>query len=188
MNQILSIGTTIKCEKLFYKSFQKTFGKSVTKYAPGMFVQILRRKAENAGGQVIEFSTYDTKLSQTCHHCHAVKKKPLSERWLRCPCGIEAQRDLYSAFLALHVHSGVIDISQASSAWASAEPLLKQALSRLEQTAIGKQRFACFGLDQRQSCSPVEDGSTTSEVRNAVPENNLRESFEELDCLAIRIP
>ncbi len=188
VNQILSIGTTIKCEKLSYKAFQRAFGKSVTKYAPGMFMQILRRKAENAGGRVIEFSTYDTKLSQTCHRCGAIKKKPLSERWHRCPCGIEAQRDLYSAFLALHVHNEILDKPQANLAWAGAEPLLKQALSRLKQTAIGKQRLACFGLDQRQSCSPVEGGSADSEVRNVVPGSNLRESFEELVCLAIRTP
>ena len=188
VNQILSIGTTVKCEKLSYKSFQKAFGKSVTKYAPGMFVQILRRKAENAGGRVIEFSTYGTKLSQTCHQCHAVKKKPLSERWHRCPCGIEAQRDLYSAFLALYIDNEVLDKSQAISAWASAEPLLKQALSRLEQTAIGKQRLACFGLDQRQSRLPVESGSAARKVRNVVPGSDLGESSEELDCLAIRTP
>ena len=188
VNHILSLGTTVKCEKLSYQSFQKIFGKSVTKYAPGMFMQILRRKAENAGGQVIEFSTYDTKLSQTCHQCDRVKKKPLSERWHRCPCGIEAQRDLYSAFLALHVDNKVLDRSQAQLAWASAGSLLKQAVSRLEQTAIGKQRLACFGLGQRQSRLPVEDGSTSSEVRNVVPGRNLGESFEELDCLAIRTP
>jgi len=188
-NQVLALANTIHCEKLSYKSFQKTFGKSVTKYAPGMFLQILRRKAENAGGQVIEFSTYDTKLSQTCHNCHAVKKKPLSQRWHSCPCGIEAQRDLYSAFLALHVENGSLDRSQAILAWASADPLLKQAVSRLEKTAKDKQRLVCFGLSPRQSCLPVEDGSTTSEIRDAVPETtSVRESFEELDRLAIRTP
>ena len=94
---------------------------------------------------------------------------------------------MYSAFLALHVHNEILDKPQANLAWAGAEPLLKQALSRLEQTAIGKQRLACFGLDQRQSCSSVEGGSADSEVRNVVSESNLGESFEELDCLAIRI-
>ena len=180
-NQLFSIANIIKCEKLSYQSFQKTFGKSVTKYAPGMFMQILRRKAENAGGQVIEFSTYRTKLSQTCHGCEAVKKKPLSQRWHLCPCGIEAQRDLYSAFLALHVDKEHLDRSQATQAWASADSLLRQAVSRLEQTAKGKQRLACFGLSRRQSCLPVEDGSAISEVKDAVHENmSFMESFEEL--------
>lgn len=181
-NQILSHGITIKLEKLSYKSFQKNFGKSVNKYAPGLFIQILHRKAENAGGKVIEFSTYDTKLSQTCHNCHVLKKKPLSQRWHACPCGITAQRDLYSAFLAIHVTENHLDRSQAQSAWASADPLLEQALSRLDQTAKGKQRLACFGLNQRQSSSPVEDGSTPSEIRDDVLKTiSLKESFEELE-------
>lgn len=188
-NQLLSLADTIKTEKLSYQSFQKHFGKSVTQYAPGMFMQILRRKAENAGGQVIEFSPYDTKLSQTCHGCGETKKKPLSHRWHRCFCGIEAQRDLYSAFLALHVDKGSLDRAQAVSAWASAGPLLQQALSRLAQTAKGKQRLACFGLSQRESCTPVEDGSAASEVKDDVPKaKSFRENFEKLECLAIRTP
>jgi len=188
-NQLVSLADTIKTEKLSYQSFQKHFGKSVTQYAPGIFMQILRRKAENAGGQVIEFSPYDTKLSQTCHGCGEIKKKPLSQRWHRCSCGVEAQRDLYSAFLALHVDKESLDRTQAISAWASAGPLLQQTLSRLEQTAKGKQRLACFGLSQRQSYTPVEDGSAASEVRDDVPGTmRFRESFEELECLAIRTP
>jgi putative transposase len=180
-NKVLSLANTIKCEKLSYKSFQRTFGKSVTKYAPGIFMQTLRRKAENAGGQVIEFSTYVTKLSQTCHECGVVKKKPLNQRWHICPCGIKAQRDLYSAFLALHVDNEHLDRSQAISAWASADSLLRQAVSRLEETAKDKQRLACFGLSQRQSRLPVEDGSATSEIKDVVHGTmRFMESFEEL--------
>ncbi|HSW87118.1 MAG TPA: hypothetical protein VLG49_06435, partial [Rhabdochlamydiaceae bacterium] len=116
-----------------------------------------------------------------------VKKKPLSQRWHTCPCGIEAQRDLYSAFLALHVDHKHLDRSQAISAWASAGSLLRQAVSRLEQTATGKQRLACFGLSPRQSRLPVEDGSAISEIKDDVHENiRFIESFEELKCLAIR--
>jgi transposase len=81
-------------EKLSHKSFQKNYGKSVSKKASGMFVSILHRKAENAGGKVIEFSTKTTKLSQTCQ-CGNIIKKPLSQRRHICPvCGIKAQRDL----------------------------------------------------------------------------------------------
>ena len=31
-----------------------------------------------------------------------VQKKPLSERWHRCSCGVSAQRDFYSAYLACY--------------------------------------------------------------------------------------
>jgi len=68
--------------------------------APGRFVSILRRKAASAGGRVVEFPTRPTRLSQVCHGCGAVEKKPLSLRVHRCGCGVEMQRDLYSAFLA----------------------------------------------------------------------------------------
>jgi transposase len=191
VNQILSLGNTIKLESLSYKSFQKNYGRSVVQNAPGMLIQILRRKAENAGGKVIEFSTYKTKLSQTCHACASVRKKKLSERFHRCNCGIECiQRDLYSAFLALYVDDDeILDRSQASMAWASAVPLLQQALSRAKQTAIGKHWRACFGFSQRQSCSSVKGGSTASEAKDVVRRGNASsESFGELVRFATRTP
>ena len=49
-NRILRQGRHIKTEKLSYRAFQKNYGKSVKNRAPGMFMEILRRKAENAGG------------------------------------------------------------------------------------------------------------------------------------------
>ena len=64
-NQVIGLGTTIKTEKLSYQSFQKNFGKSVGFRAPGLFVKLLRRKAESAGGKVVEFNTRTTALSQT---------------------------------------------------------------------------------------------------------------------------
>ena len=79
-NRILKIGKYIRTEKLSYRAFQKNYGRSVSLRAPGMFMEILRRKAENAGGSVIEFSTKTTKLSQYCHKCGKYTKKPLSQR------------------------------------------------------------------------------------------------------------
>jgi hypothetical protein len=67
-----------------------------------MFVERLRRKSESAGGVVNEFPT-SLRLSQLCHGCGTIKGKSLSQRWHRCDCGIVAQRDLYSAFLAMCV-------------------------------------------------------------------------------------
>jgi transposase len=102
VNSIISHSDVIKLEKLSYKAFQKLFGKSVGKRAPGMFVSHLKSKAERAGGQVVEIPTHSTKLSQTCQ-CGRVKKKTLKERVHRCECGVVAQRDLYSALLAKHI-------------------------------------------------------------------------------------
>jgi hypothetical protein len=100
----LKQGKHIKTEKLSYKAFQKMCpepakDQSVQNRAPGMFLEILRRKAENAGGSVTEFVTSTTKLSQYCHKCGKYNKKPLSQRVHTC-CNLNIQRDLYSAFLA----------------------------------------------------------------------------------------
>jgi transposase len=77
---ILKQGKHLKTEKLSYRAFQKNYGKSVKDRAPGMFMELLRRKAENASGSVLEFSTKETKLSQYCHKCGKYTKKPLSQR------------------------------------------------------------------------------------------------------------
>jgi hypothetical protein len=65
-NQVISIGTKIKTEKLSYRAFQKMYGRSISVRAPKLFLSILTRKAESAGGKVEEFSTYYTTLSQVC--------------------------------------------------------------------------------------------------------------------------
>ena len=113
----------------------------------------LRHKAESAGGEVIEFPTRPTKLSQSCH-CEAVVKKPLSQRWHDCPCGVCAQRDLYSAYLALHVRQYTkdgnqvwrLDTESAREGWCAAESLLREAVERIRQTAIDRIRPASFGF------------------------------------------
>lgn len=151
-NKVLSIGNIVKAEKLSYRSFQKNFGKSVAVRGPGMFVNQLTRKAENAGGRVEDINTRTTKLSQTCV-CGRIEKKPLRERLHICGCGVEAQRDLFSAYLAKHCSNNTLDINQAKEAWPGAEPLLRRAMSRLYETASRGTVPASFGI-RRQSCSP----------------------------------
>lgn len=168
VNEVLSMGAEIKVEKLSYVAFQKLFGKSVRARAPGMFMSMLSRKAENAGGKVVEFPAYKFKLSQFCHGCGGTKKKQLNERWHECPCGIHVQRDLYSAYLSRYVEGDSFDRSQAIKDWPGAEPLLEQALSKCDQTTIGRFRPASLGLNPRQSGLPVKDGSISTEVRDVV--------------------
>lgn len=169
-NKIFRVGSIIKTEKLSYKGWQKRFGRSVGFRAPGLFVEMLRRKAESAGGEVIEFNTRTTALSQTCH-CGHKKKKPLKERWHDCAaCGVKAQRDLYSAFLARFVENERLDATnQVKAAWlAGADVLLEQAASNLKQTVTGKHRLASFGLGQRQSGSPLEKESIQHKALDVV--------------------
>jgi len=103
-NRILKKGKHVKTEKLSYRAFQKNFSRSVRDRAPGMFMEIIRRKAENEkmsakpssfGGSVDEFSTRTTKLSQYCHKCNKYTKKNLSQRVHTC-CNLNIQRDIYS--------------------------------------------------------------------------------------------
>lgn len=157
-NVILSQGVEIKAEKINYKWLQKLYGKSILMKAPGMFISGLKRKAENAGGHLIEFPTFDTKLSQACHKCGKYVKKSLNQRWHIC-CGLEVQRDLYSAFLAKCVEAGkgkegnikyALDIAKADKLWQGLEQVLSDAVSRAKQSTNGRNFPSSFGLnDQR---------------------------------------
>jgi transposase len=188
VNAILRTGDTIKLEKLIYKAFQKLFGKSVGHRAPGMFVSHLRSKAERAGGQVIEIPTYNTKLSQTCQ-CGRVKKKSLSERVHRCECGVVAQRDLYSAFLAKHTSPDtfVLQVSQLLDDWQSAEQRLQAAWRTASDNkpATGGVLPSSFGR-----CPEVE--RVAAEVLTSLPKSQdvvgeSREPGRGHDCPALQV-
>src|SRR5258708_6521549 len=101
VNEVIRVGNDIRIEKVSYKGWQKQFGKSVGLRAPGMLIDHLRRTVAKTGGTLHEFPTRTTKLSQYCHGCGTYAKKPLSQRFHICSCGVgPVQRDLYSAFLA----------------------------------------------------------------------------------------
>jgi hypothetical protein len=130
VNGLLRRGNEFYLEDISYKALQKAFGASVEHRAPGMFIAKLKRKA-----LVVEFPTLPTALSQSCH-CGRKAKKKLSTRWHSCECGVRAQRDLYSAFLARHVKNDgenwYLDIESASLEWPRMEPLLKEAVKKVK--------------------------------------------------------
>lgn len=142
VNEILSHGTIIKSEKLSYKSFQKCYGRSVKVRAPGMFVSLLRRKAESAGGEIVDLHTWSLKMSQYDHPTQTYTKKPLSQRWhvLGDGSGI-VQRDVYSAFLASCVVTNEKDHrhhpSHIESMWAAQESVLRRSGWCFNQPASG---------------------------------------------------
>ena len=171
VNHLLALGDDIRMEKLSYRAFQRRFGRSVACRAPGTFVNLLRRKAGNAGAALTEFSTHTTKLSQTCHACGKVQKKALSQRWHECECGVSAQRDLYSAFLAIHVDNNRLNADQARAAWSGVDTLLRAALSDAQaQLASGGRLPASFGLNRRGASRPVKLGGQTVKTNGAVGE------------------
>jgi putative transposase len=165
-NEILRMGDQVKFEKLSYKAFQKGYGRSTQFRAPGKFVEMLRRKAESAGGGVHEFPTHTTRLSQVCL-CGAVEKKPLSQRWHRCACGVVMQRDLFSGFLAMCVEDERLNAEKAGGIWPGLESVLWAALSEIESVSGMANLPTSAGL-QRQNGSPEKpDGSSAK--RQAVP-------------------
>lgn len=165
-NRVMAMGHTVLAQRLSYRSFQRMFGRSVRDRAPGAFLDHVRRKAASAGGEVIEFPTKTTKLSQRCH-CGAVGNKPLRQRWHECSCGVRAQRDLCNAYLGLHVRqNGAVwglTTESAREGWCAAEPLLEKAVFRVVQAANGGPLPASFSsVPERaalsQKCHTVPDG------------------------------
>lgn len=139
VHEIVALGTTVITEKLSYRSWQKSFGRSVGLRAPGMFIELLRRTEALTGGTLVEVTTRRTKLSQFCHGCGQYVKKPLWQRWHHCPCGISAQRDLYSAFLAAFLDPADPLPSRAqqryTACWEGREPGLRAACEQFLQRA-----------------------------------------------------
>lgn len=92
---------SIAIEKLNIKSLAGSrLAREVHDVAWGRFIGMLRYKAARAGGAVIEVDPRFT--SQTCPECGVIKKKELSERTHRCPCGCVLDRDVAAARIILH--------------------------------------------------------------------------------------
>jgi putative transposase len=137
-NKILGLGNLIQTEKLSYKGLQKNFGRSAKVRAPGMFVSLLKRKAESAGGKVVELNTRKLKMSQYDHVSGQCVKKSLSLRWHDLGnTSLMVQRDCYSAFLAKNVFEDQHNPSQLEQSWAAAKPLLRRAGLCIEQSESG---------------------------------------------------
>jgi hypothetical protein len=136
VNELMRVGTQLQIEKTSFRGWQKLYGKSVALRAPGMFVAHLKRTVAKTGGSLREVVTPTTKLSQYCHGCQTYVKKPLSQRWHQCSCGIgPVQRDLYSAFLLAYLPATDTTPSIAQEDWEGAEPRLLAAMECLLQRA-----------------------------------------------------
>jgi len=165
VHQILRRGNTIRTERLSYKAWQKQYGKSVGRNAPGMFLEQLRRTVASTGGILSEFPTQNTRLSQYCHGCGNYVKKPLSQRWHQCPCGIgPVQRDLYSAFLLAYLQGTDMTPSISHDEWEGAEPRLLAEIERLKQRANeGQSLPRSFGIPRAGARRPKSRSEQTQE-------------------------
>ena len=134
INNLLGKARTFNHDGVSVKSLQKNYGKSVLARSPGLFMSELKRKAERADGCSHVINSRQLKTSQYDHSIKDFRKKTLSERWhVFGDSRGRVQRDIYSAFLALHVQSttdadGVItelhDPSRLEEKWVALEKTL----------------------------------------------------------------
>ncbi len=135
VNEILRHGNQIKTEKVSIKGWQKRYGKAICAKSPGFFQSEIKRKAENANGYFLTFSTQTTALSQTHLDGTRIKKK-LSERVHRDVTGIQPMhRDLFSAFLSRCVYNDKLSLWDAQCEYPGTEPFLMDAWKQHQQSA-----------------------------------------------------
>ena len=76
--------------------------KSILDTAPGLFLSMLRYKAEEAGAELVEVPTRSLKATQRCARCWETTKKSLFQRIHHCAhCGFTLDRDWNAALVAL---------------------------------------------------------------------------------------
>ena len=157
INLLLERARHFRHDGVSVKSLQRNYGRSIGARAPGHFMSELQRKAESAGGDSSSVNVYHLKTSQYDHSSGDFVKKSLSERWHVFADGRGAcQRDVYSAFLALHAvravdEQGVItwahDRALLESAWLKLEPALRaKGLFRPELKCGSEESGACIAL------------------------------------------
>lgn len=183
VNETLRMGNVFKYEKLPYRVLQRMFGKSISSRAPGMYFRELARKAESAGGKILEIPIR-LGLSSTCH-CGKRRKKKLSQRVHRCSCGVICHRDLYSAYLARFVECTrqgkfFLDADSAARQWSGAEPLLQA-----EFQPPSACRYVMGSPDGTEGVA-AKEGIAGAEARDAVAGN--RESPGEAEVVLLRTP
>jgi hypothetical protein len=154
INEILRHGKEVKTENVSVKAWQKRYGKAISAKSPGFVQSELKRKAENAGGSFIKFSSWKTALSQTHLNGERIKKS-LSERVHRDITGVVMHRDLFSAYLARHVDQDQLSVQDAASQYQGAEPLLLEAWKQYQQTArrVGDAESPCTDCPVEQFSS-----------------------------------
>ena len=107
--KIVKNSSLIAVEKLNVKGMssaggapKKGLNREILSASPGMYHQMLKYKAEEAGIEWIEIATREVKPSQRCHGCDRQEKKPLGQRIHECVCGAYCSRDENAARVILN--------------------------------------------------------------------------------------
>ena len=130
-NYIISLGNKIYVEDMNFKGLQKRvkkttinqktgkinkkkrFGKSLANKAPAKLIEIINRKLNYLGKEILKVNTWKVKASQYNHIEDNYQKKKLNERW-NIIGKDKIQRDLYSAFLVMNVKDNLEEIDKNS--------------------------------------------------------------------------
>ena len=190
INNLLGRARAFRHDGVSVKSLQKNYGKSVNARAPGRFMSELERKAERAGGASKSINVRQLKTSQYDHSNGAFVKKKLSDRWHLFGDGRgRCQRDVYSAFLALHVvetvdQDGVIteshDRALLEAAWIRLEPALlaKRLFIKNESVNMGERSSIDLSRGPCQLPSSKAEGSGLRPGPRARRANRVRKVTE----------
>lgn len=177
-NHLMSLATEWRDDGVSNPSLQKNYGRSVLARAPGRFMSELARKAERAGGERVIVDVRTLKTSQFDHSTNTYAKKKLSERWHAFGDGRgRAQRDVYSAFLALHAVCTVD--AEGEIRWAHDCARLEAAWQRLAPALVAKGLFVAT-----QGEKPVEERSIESGTRERASIPYMRGVCEPESCEA----
>ncbi|MDY6899231.1 MAG: transposase [Cyanobacteriota bacterium] len=166
VNELLRHGNNFKTENVSVKAWHKRYGKAISAKSPGFFQSKLTCKAENAGGQLVKFSTKKTALSQT-HLDGSRIKKSLSQRVHVDVTGIRMHRDIFSAYLSRFVHDELLLIENAASQYSAMEPLLVEGWEEYQKAAskIGKSEIRNSHVSAEQfSTEGLSPESATSQI------------------------
>jgi putative transposase len=100
-NRLVREYGTVCVEKLNVRGMVRNnkLARSISDAGWSAFLTVLKHKATKAGVRFVEVDPCGT--SQTCPECGAVRRKKLSERVHRCPCGCVIQRDHAAARIIL---------------------------------------------------------------------------------------
>ena len=160
--------TPSSLEKISYKAWQKQYGRKRGTARPrDVRRHVETHRCKHGRHPARSSHTHDQTLASICHGCGKTVKKPLSQRWHQCACGIgPVQRDLYSAFLAAYLDPRHPDPSRAQyhRYWEGAEARLRAAHEEVAQRANeGQVVPRSFGIPRAGARLPRSLSEATQE-------------------------
>ena len=105
-NRLLGHGADIMCESLDYVAWQKNFPRSVRDRAPGLLVEMMRRRAGRRRWCSSPISTALTRPRCRKPVCAGGETEEAAFATGHRGCDVTEDRDLFSAYLGLHVRTG----------------------------------------------------------------------------------